>query len=105
MGAILDAAVDTFGDDMIVSDPFSGGGTVTFEAARRGIKAYAQDLYPWPTTGLATALTMVDPNVLERAASALLEHLKPLRSLYRTPQGSELSHVIRVQSTTCAGCC
>ena len=104
MGAILDAALDTFGDDMIVSDPFSGGGTVTFEAARRGIKAYAQDLYPWPTTGLATALTMVDPKVLERAASALLEHLQPLRALYRTPQGSELSHVIRVQSTTCAGC-
>ncbi len=104
MGAILDAAVDTFGDDMTVSDPFSGGGTVTFEATRRGLKAYAQDLYPWPTIGLATALKTVDRHVMERAASALLEQLKPLRALYCTPQGSELSHVIRVRSTTCACC-
>jgi len=40
MGALLDAALDKFGPELIVSDPFSGGGTVTFEAARRGLKAY-----------------------------------------------------------------
>ena len=56
MGAILDAAVDKYGDHLTVADPFSGGGTVTFEAARRGLRAYAQDLYPWPARGLATAL-------------------------------------------------
>lgn len=104
MAAILDAAIGRFGNDLTVSDPFSGGGTVTFEAVRRGLKAYAQDLYPWPTTGLATALTTVDPKEMARAASALLGHLDPLRRLYRTPQGAELSHVIRVRSTTCGGC-
>jgi len=44
MGAILDAAVDRFGPSITVSDPFCGGGTVTFEATRRGLKTYAQDL-------------------------------------------------------------
>lgn len=104
MAAILEAAIDRFGKGLTVSDPFSGGGTVTFEAARRGLKAYAQDLYPWPTTGLATTLTTVDPQDMELAASKLLSHLEPLRRLYRTPQGAELSHVIRVRSTTCEGC-
>jgi len=104
MAAILDAAIARYGDDLTVSDPFSGGGTVTFEAARRGLKAYAQDLYPWPTTGLATALKTVDPQDMDRAALALLSHLEPLRRLYRTPQGAELSHVIRVRSATCVAC-
>ena len=38
----------------LVADPFSGGGTVMFEAIRRGHRAYAQDLYAWPSHGLAT---------------------------------------------------
>src|ERR1700692_3741428 len=56
--ALLDAATLEFGNDsFLVADPFSGGGTVAFEAVRRGLPIYAQDLYPWPSTGLATALT------------------------------------------------
>src|SRR5712664_1549461 len=104
MGAILDAAVGQFGDAMTVSDPFSGGGTVTFEATRRGLKAYAQDLYPWPAQGLAAALSDANPEELERAARDLLTALEPLRQHYRTPAGNELSHIIRVRATICAHC-
>src|SRR4029077_1955436 len=63
IGELLDAAP---ADDRI-SDPFSGGGTVAIEAARRGLDIYAQDLNPWATAGLATALDHGDPDELERA--------------------------------------
>src|ERR1700704_827215 len=59
MAALLEAAVARFGERLTVSDPFSGGGTVAFEAARRGLRTYAQDLYPWATYGLSTALQPV----------------------------------------------
>src|SRR3954451_4836224 len=62
-GALLDAAKVEFRRDcFLVADPFSGGGTVAFEASRRGLPVYAQDLYPWPSKGLATALTGADPD-------------------------------------------
>ena len=64
-GALLDAAKKEFRrESFLVADPFSGGGTVAFEAVRRGLPIYAQDLYPWPSKGLATALTAAqDPAV------------------------------------------
>ena len=104
MGAILDAAVDKYGDALTVADPFSGGGTVTFEAARRGIKVYAQDLYPWPVRGLASALQSCDAATLADAAQRVLVGLEPLRAAYRNARGEELSHVLRVRSARCADC-
>ena len=104
MGALLDAAVDRYGDDLTVADPFSGGGTVTFEAARRGLKAYAQDLYPWPARGLASALQSCDAAVLADAARSVLAGLAPLRAAYRNAVGDELSHVLRVRSARCTDC-
>lgn len=104
MGAILDAAVDKYGDGLTVADPFSGGGTVTFEAARRGLKAYAQDLYPWPARGLASALQSCDSAVLAASAQALLCVLAPLRAAYRNAEGAELSHILRVRSARCVAC-
>lgn len=82
MGAILDAAVEHYGPDLTAADPFSGGGTVTFEAAKRGLKAYAQDLYPWPARGLAAALHSCDATELAEAAATVLRDLAPLRSAY-----------------------
>src|SRR5438874_4987181 len=40
----------------LVSEPISGGGTVTLEAISRGLRVYAQDVNPWPVWGLRTAL-------------------------------------------------
>lgn len=104
MGALLDAAVAHYGPELTVSDPFSGGGTVTFEAVRRGIKTYAQDLYPWPARGLAAALGACDPADLQAAADQVLATLAPHREAYYTSSGGELSHVLRVRRSTCAGC-
>jgi len=104
MGALLDAAVAHYGADLIVSDPFSGGGTVTFEAAKRGLKTYAQDLYPWPARGLAAALGSCEAVDLRAAADRVLAALAPHRVAYRTHAGAELSHVLRVRVSTCSHC-
>lgn len=104
MGAILDAAMERYGDDLVVSDPFSGGGTVAFEAVRRGLKAYAQDLYPWPAKGLAAALLPVAPAEFQAAAKTLLATLESHRAHYRRADGRELSHILRVRNVRCPCC-
>lgn len=104
MGAILDAAQSVYGDHFTVADPFSGGGTVTVEAARRGLTAYAQDLYPWATEGLATALTPTSPQEFTAAAEKLLASLDHHREKYRTAAGGELTHVLRVRVGCCPDC-
>jgi hypothetical protein len=104
MAAVLDAAIDRYGDELTVADPFSGGGTVAFESVRRGLKTYAQDLYPWPTRGLESALAACDPKVLEDARNTLLKALEPLRSPYRTGRNRELSHILRVRAAKCTQC-
>lgn len=107
-GALLDAAIVEFRRErFLVADPFSGGGTVAFEAARRGLPVYAQDLYSWPSTGLATALTATDPNDFKRAATDLLQILHPLRrSYWREENGEhlEITHIIRVRAADCSCC-
>lgn len=107
-GAVLDAArKELRRETFLVADPFSGGGTVAFEAVRRRLPIYAQDLYPWPSRALATALTETVPEEFGSAASALLETLNPLRKSYFRRRGQEdweVSHIIRVRTTECPQC-
>lgn len=105
IGALLDASSDAFGaEQMYVSDPFSGGGTVAFEAAARGLSVYVQDLYPWPTFCLATGLSKPAVDEMEAASFALLEKLDSLRSAFRRKDGRELTHVLRVRKGGCLSC-
>lgn len=104
MGAILDAAQGIYGNHFTVADPFSGGGTVTVEAARRGLTAYAQDLYPWAAEGLATALTPTNSQDFKAASDVLLALLGRHRTKYRTADGGELTHVLRVRIGCCPNC-
>jgi putative DNA methylase len=107
IGEILDAAS---GDSMRVSDPFSGGGTVAMEAARRGLDVYAQDLHPWAATGVASALRQVDASELSEAGEAWLHGLLAERiSLYggRCPVHKADSEVITafwVRRAPCPDC-
>ena len=111
IGALLDAAVDARdGASLAVSDPFSGGGTVAIEAARRGLPVYAQDLHPWAVTGIATALDRVDHTEFSEAANALLETLAPLRRrLYaiqceKHGEDSEVLTTFWVRKASCPRC-
>ena len=107
-GALLDAAKEEFGSEtFLVADPFSGGGTVAFEATRRGLPIYAQDLYAWPSEGLATALTAADPDEFRIAADGLLKTLEPYRKHYCRQSGQEsweTTHIIRVRVAVCSCC-
>jgi putative DNA methylase len=107
-GAVLDAAQKEFRDrSFLVADPFSGGGTVAFEARRRGLPMYAQDLYPWPSRSLATALTRVSLDDFKSAVTTLVDEIKHHREAYwRRTNGEiwEITHVLRVRSTNCSAC-
>jgi putative DNA methylase len=111
IGDLLDSALgDT--EDCCVGDPFSGGGTVAVEAARRGLDVFAQDLHPWAISGLTTTLRPVDPDELEQAGQLLLERLEPLRALlYRTScpdhddnDESEVLTAFWVRTASCPDC-
>ena len=110
IGGILDAAVTGQAADPVISDPFSGGGTVALEAARRGLTTYAQDIHPWAIGGLRTALEGVDADELAAAARELLEELnKDRHRLYGTicPHHGTNSEVITslwVRRIQCPAC-
>lgn len=109
IGALIDAACENQ-KTLVISDPFSGGGTVALEAARRGLPLYAQDLHPWVVVGLATALDGVRPEVIAAAASAVLDAVRvECASLYTTTcpdhgEANELSHVFWVRTLGCPQC-
>ena len=103
--AIIDAAQkNRLSSTLRISDPFSGGGTVAFEAVRKGLPIYAQDLYPWPSLGLAAALTYVSIPKFKKAAKDILIYLDSLRDAFRRSDGRELTHIIRVRVGTCPFC-
>ena len=110
IGALLDEATSGSDGAVTVADPFSGGGTVAVEAARRGLDVYAQDLHPWAVAGLRAALTPVDPDELERTSEILLAGLAELRSdLYGTscPEhgcDAEILTAFWVRVATCPDC-
>jgi putative DNA methylase len=108
VGALLDAAASKFGDaQFVVADPFSGGGTVAFEAARRGLPVYAQDLYPWPTFALASVLRPIEPEEFAEASRELLASLEPHRLPYQRSRDSErweATQVLRVRVVSCPDC-
>lgn len=104
IGAILDAAIETFGKLPGISDPFSGGGTVAIESVRRGLSVYAQDLYPWPVFGLEVSLSGTSIKEFDATAKELLNYLESFRVAYRRSDGKEITHIIRVRVGSCPVC-
>ncbi len=108
IGEILDAVE---GSGLSVSDPFSGGGTVALEAARRGHSIYAQEIHPWAANGLAIALDRVDPQALAGAGENWLAALEEKRKiLYGTQcprhgnSDSEILTIFWVRRASCPSC-
>ncbi len=108
IGSLLDRAIEQMGEDIIVSDPMAGGGTVAVEAARRGLTVYAQDINPWVAFGLEATLRPVDPDQLEKAGQRLLECIAPLGPhLYAVPGdegGTEAICQLHVRRIECSAC-
>lgn len=109
-GSLLDAAVMEFERSFLVSDPFSGGGTVAVEADRRGLKVYAQDIQPWVVLGLQVTLDRVSSAELKVAGKRLLERMTQTRlDNYGTAcpvhgPNSEVIHTYWVKTVHCPSC-
>lgn len=109
IGELLEKTADCH-PDPVISDPFSGGGTVAIEAARRNFSMYAQDLHPWAIAGLRGALTAADATQLKAGADRLMGALADLRTkLYGTTcsvhgGGSEVLTTFWVQVRDCPSC-
>lgn len=93
----------------VVGDPFSGGGTVTLEALRMGLRVYAQDINPWPVWGLKTALDEVSSTDLRRAVDRFLAAARQkASSSYQGECGShgksEILNTFRVRVCRCKRC-
>lgn len=93
----------------LVSDPFSGGGTVTLEAVKLGLDVYAQDLNPWPVWGLKSALDNVDSVELRTGVEKFLTRLRSkVARAYRTQCAThgkgEVLNTFWVRECICAKC-
>jgi putative DNA methylase len=109
IAAILDAAGEKISARGRIADPFSGGGTVAIEAARRGYPVYAQDLNPWASWGLKVTLTPVDPDELEDAGRKFLGLIRSTEGQrYAVKSGigglQQAVHTFRVRSGECDKC-
>lgn len=107
VSALLDASHLAPRD--LVSDPFSGGGTVTLEAIVKGLRVYAQDVNPWPVWGLRTALDGVCPNELKHAVQQFGHQLQQIAARdYTSPcvrhGSSQLLNVFWVRRCKCRRC-
>ena len=76
VGALLDAAQGLSEEPLTISDPFSGGCTVALEASLRGYRAHAQDLNPWPLTGMDIALSGDSAEAIDEAGACMLSQLR-----------------------------
>ncbi len=107
-GAVIKAS--RLKEDDLISDPFSGGGTVTLEAVTRGHRVHAQDLNPWPTWGLRTALDGVSPDSLKKGIDFFSGKLRALASRYyatRCPDHNNEAEILNtfwVRECSCPKC-
>jgi adenine-specific DNA methylase len=110
-GALIDAAVHELKDreDLLVADPFAGGGVIPLAALLRGHAVYAQDLNPWVAKGLATMLRLppaaelrLAREQLEILAAALLN--RAYATTFSDRSAALISQTLRVAVACCSKC-
>jgi putative DNA methylase len=110
-GALIDAAVHELKNrkDLLVADPFAGGGVIPLAALLRGHAVYAQDLNPWVAKGLAAMLRLPTATEIRQAreqleisASALLKRGYATTFADRRP--AYISQTLRVAVACCSKC-
>jgi putative DNA methylase len=108
-GAIIDAYSVDHPGQLLVSDPFAGGGVIPIAAILRNHRVYAQDLNPWAAEGLSGMLGLPTAEAINEAAQKLHRLIEPtLADAYTTTfsDGSpaEIAHTFRVASARCSHC-
>ena len=109
-GAIIDAFEGDRGSNLLISDPFAGGGVIPLAVVLRGHRLYAQDLNPWAAEGLATMLRLAASHEeIAAAATRLGQTVQPLidkayGTTFSDGEPAEISHTFRVASACCTAC-
>ncbi len=108
IGAILDAATSDRNRQYMVSDPFSGSCTVALEAYLRGHRAFAQDINPWPLTGMQIATNQANAEEIWEVGSQLLKDLRARSISYQVRceehPSTELLTAFWVRNIPCPKC-
>lgn len=104
--ALVDAAAATLGrDQLVVADPFAGGGVIALAALLRGHRVLAQELDPWAARNLATMATPGDPAELARLEAHLGSVAAEALGWYATTlsdgTAARLGHTLRVAVADC----
>ena len=104
--ALTDAATEVLGrNELVVADPFAGGGVMALAALLRGHTVLAQELDPWAARNLATMATPGDTDDLTRLEALLDEAMRELDAPYITTLAdgtcARMSYTLRVAVATC----
>ncbi len=108
-GALVDAVSVDKPHQMLVSDPFAGGGVIPLAVTKRGHRVYAQDLNPWAAHGLHAMMNLPDGESLREGFATLQQRIIALsEAAYGTTledgTAGEVSHTFRVAVSTCTAC-
>ena len=108
-GAVIDAVNAGRPGQLVVSDPFAGGGVIPLSAVMRGHRVYAQDLNPWATAGLAAMLALPHTDALRAGIAALTQRVLPeATAAYGTMLSDgttgQVSYTFRVATAPCSKC-
>ena len=109
-GALVEAlAADSRADQLLIADPFAGGGVIALAALLRGHRVYAQDVNPWASRCLVTMLDLPNVDELGAAADRLYDRVADvLEDAYRTHMSdgtpAEVATTLRVATGKCPEC-
>lgn len=108
-GAIVDAVSADKPGQLLLADPFAGGGVIALACLLRGHRVYAQDVNPWAARSLTTMLGLPTLHEIAVAGDRLHTTVAPLLAeAYATTLSdgtpATIANTIRVATGPCPGC-
>lgn len=108
-GAIVNAVSADKPGQLLLADPFAGGGVIALACLLRGHRVYAQDVNPWAARSLTTMLGLPTLDELAAAGDRLHRSVAPLLTEAYTTTLSDgtpatITNTIRVATGPCPGC-
>ena len=105
--AVLDGASRDLGEELLVVDPFAGGGIIPLVSLASGHRVYAQDLNPWAVAGIEAMLSLPNRHALGEAAKELGSRIEAVtQAAYSSDVNASalISQTLRVLRGSCHNC-
>lgn len=108
-GGIIEALQQDRDGDLMIADPFAGGGVIPLAALARGCRVYAQEIDPWAANGIAAMLSLPSPVDFQRAREQFAARADKVATQAYGTVGSDglpamISHTFRVAEAACSAC-